>query len=162
MLLYNVALILVERLIYGADFQRRIYLQLPLSIVFSVFIDLCMYLFDALAGSSLAISILLFAGALLLMGGGVAGMICGNFISLPAEGVVQAIAYRFHLDFGKTKLGHDCVIVLLTIVISLAVLGRVEGIQVGTVVAALCLGPLSKAAINLIEPWVKPREHQID
>lgn len=33
MLLYNVFMLLVERAVYGKDFQRRVYLQLPLSIV---------------------------------------------------------------------------------------------------------------------------------
>lgn len=69
----------------------------------------------------------------------------------------SAVAFRFHLEFSRTKLGHDCVIVALTIGISLIFLGRMEGIQVGTVVAAVLLGPISQIWINLIYPRITPK-----
>ena len=133
MLLYNVVLLLVERLLYGKAFQRRQYLQLPLSVFFSMLIDLCMYFFRHL---------------------GIAGTVCGALISLPAEGVVQAAAFRFGLEFSRTKLGHDCVVVTLTVGLSLLLLGRLEGIQVGTLLSALLLGPISRLWMNAIHAWV--------
>ena len=50
MLIYNAVVLVLERLTYGHGFQRKNYLQFPLSIIFSSFIDMCMYLFRALDG----------------------------------------------------------------------------------------------------------------
>lgn len=154
MLLYNVVLLLVERLLYGKAFQRRQYLQLPLSVFFSMLIDLCMYFFRHLDGVALPHRCLFFLAAMALMGLGIAGTVCGALISLPAEGVVQAVAFRFGLEFSRTKLGHDCVVVALTVGLSLLLLGRLEGIQVGTLLSALLLGPISRLWMNAIHAWV--------
>lgn len=156
MMLYNVILILLERLLYGAAFQRRQYLQLPLSLLFSLFIDLCMALFQGLERAALPLRGVFFTTALILMGLGIAGMLSGRFIPLPAEGLVQAVAYRFRLEFGRTKLGHDCVVVALTVLLSLVFLGRLEGVQVGTLVSALLLGPISRVWLGLLRPVVSP------
>lgn len=156
MLVYNVLVLILERLLYRRDFQRKNYLQLPLSVVFSGFIDVCMYLFRPLDGAAFLPRVGFFALALVLMGLGVGGMLCGDFIPLPAEGMVKALSFRFRLEFGRAKMGHDCVIVALTAVISLALLGRLEGIQVGTVVAALLLGPISRMWIKSIRRFILP------
>lgn len=156
MLTYNVVVLILERLLYGRIFQRKNYLQLPLSVVFSGFIDVCMYLFRTLDGADILPRIGFFTLALALMGLGVGGMMCGDFIPLPAEGLVKALSFRFQLEFGRAKMGHDCVIVALTAVLSLVLLRRLEGIQVGTVVAALLLGPISRMWIKGIRRFILP------
>ena len=158
MLLYNVFMLLVERAVYGKDFQRRVYLQLPLSIVFSGIVDIFVYLFRELTPVGLPARCAVFAIALILMALGITGTICGNFIPLPAEGVVQAFVFWLKTDFGPTKLAHDCTLVAAALVLSLVFLGYVEGIQIGTLVAALSLGPLSRMCIGIVQPVV----HRLD
>ena len=51
---------------------------------------------------------------------------------------------------------HDCVIVALTAILSLLLLGRLEGIQVGTVIAALLLGPIARLWIAGIRRYILP------
>ena len=116
-------------------------------------IDLCMYFFRPLDGADLPYRCLFFLAAMVLMGLGIAGTVCGALISLPAEGVVQAVAFRFGLEFSRTKLGHDCVVVALTVGLSLLLLGRLEGIWVGTLLSALLLGPISRLWMNAIYAW---------
>lgn len=155
MLFYNLFMLIVEWVVYGKDFQRRVYLQLPLSILFSAIVDGFVYLFRDLCPTGIAARFGIFFLAIFLMSLGITGTICGNIIPLPAEGVVQAFVFRLRTDFGPTKLVHDCVLVAATVITSLIFLQRIEGIQIGTLIAAVSLGPLSKMCMGGVQPVIQ-------
>ena len=62
---------------------------------------------------------------------------------------VQQVADRFRLDRSKLKIGFDCSFLVLSVVLSLALFRRLQGIGVGTVIAALGNGLLIGALTRL-------------
>lgn len=143
-LLFNLLLIALQILILKRDFPRFQYLQVVAALVFSAFIDLAMPLAARLETDSLPARWLLLALALALMGLSITVLNGVDLVMLPGDGLPKAIARVFRWPFGKGKVLSDSLCALSTALISLAALGRVEGIQLGTVVAALSLGNIAR------------------
>ncbi len=61
-------------------------------------------------------------------------------VALPTDGTVQAIAYKGRFKLHKVKIAYDCVSTAIAIALSLAILGTIDGIGVGTVIAAVGVG----------------------
>ena len=109
-----------------------------------------------------AARILVFVAAIVIMGLGISLTVYGDVMVLPAEGLVQAIVHRFSLDFGISKIVHDCTMVVITVVISFAGLGYLYGIGIGTFVAAGLLGPIARNFMRCFEKlWVQPAGTEI-
>ena len=55
---------------------------------------------------------------------------------------VKEVADRFGMDVPRMKTVYDCASLVLAVVISFALLGKLQGVGIGTVVCALCYGTL--------------------
>lgn len=153
-LIVNAALVVIQILLLGRRFDRFQLLQLAASLGFSVFIDALMpttAFFDA-AEAGLLMKIGVFALSMAGMALGLGIMTICHLILLPGDGLAQAIAFKLGWNFGKAKVLNDCIFVFVTIIVSLVALGRLVGIQWGTVAAALCLGLLVKLVIRVGTP----------
>ncbi len=144
----NLGLILIQMLLLGRRYDRRQLVQILVSVVFSLFVDLTMLLADRFAYGFLAGRVAVFAASLVIMALGISLLLMADLFLLPGDGVAQAIAKRWGMEFGRAKVLTDCCMVAATVVLSLAALGRVVGIQVGTVVTALALGNLARLVIR--------------
>lgn len=122
-------------------------LQLPLSIVFTRFMNLFAgripVFAEAYAGSfwggvggRLIVQML----SIVLTGIGAALTLDMRLIPNPGDGIVQAVADFFGRTTGAAKNLTDLVCVSLAAVIALCFSGRTIGIGLGTVLAALCTG----------------------
>ena len=85
----------------------------------------------------------LLAGCVIL-GLGVALEVLGDVLYLPCEGVVKAISYKSHAEFGTIKTLFDLSMVLSAIVVSVLCLGHISGLREGTIVAAATVGGISR------------------
>jgi uncharacterized membrane protein YczE len=150
----NVLCVLIQLALLKDEFKKRQWLQIPLSLVFSIFIDLFLYLLRGVNPTNLAVRCTLFALALLLMGLGVSLVIMTDVMILPADGVATALAKKLNISPGSGKVVNDCLMVILTLIISLAALRRVEGIHIGTVVGALLIGRIAGFCIRRLKTWV--------
>lgn len=146
----NLGLILIQILLLGRRYEKRQLVQILVSVAFSVFVDLTMLLADHFAYDFLAGRIAVFAASLVIMALGISLLLMANLFLLPGDGVAQAISRRWGMEFGRAKVLTDCCMVAATVVLSLAALGRVIGIQVGTVITALALGNLARLVIRWI------------
>ena len=61
---------------------------------------------------------------------------------------MNAIAQRWHLDFGRVKTGFDTTLVMLAAVFSYACLNSIEGIREGTLISALITGSIARFFIK--------------
>lgn len=128
------------KLIYLMDF-----LQIPLSIVFTRFLNLfSKYIPDVSAdGKSAAavfiIRLFVLAFALILTGIGAALSLNMRIVPNPGDGIVQAIADCIHKSVGFTKNCVDMTCVALTVIISL-LSGELHGIGIGTIIAMIAVG----------------------
>ncbi len=116
-------------------------LQLPLSIVFSRFLNLFA---DWIPYDSTQHSVVwnfaVLAAAIVLVGTGICMTLNMRLIPNPADGIIQALAERMNWEQGFAKNVLDFFCVSFTVIVSLLTMGRVVGINVGTVLAMLCVG----------------------
>lgn len=115
-------------------------LQLPAVLLFSVFLDISMYLCTSLVPATYIGAVVTLVVATLIASFGIALVVIANLVVLPGEGVVQVVAERYGLDFGYTKIGFDSWCVVVSGIIALAMSGSICGLREGTVVAAIITG----------------------
>ena len=126
-------------------------LQIPTTLFFGSFIDVSM---NALSWLQPEIYVLKIASLLLgcvILALGIALEVKANVAMAAGEYFVKAIARRLRTDFGYTKLGFDSSLVALSCIVSYAVMGTIQGVREGTVVAAIIVGPI----VHFISPWFK-------
>lgn len=156
----NMVLIIGQILLVGIRRETRreiieILLQIPLSLVFSVFIDMNMAWVSQLAPTGYAEALLLLGAGCLSQAFGVTLELKPNVAIMSGEGFVKYAARRWQWNFGHCKIGFDVTLVALAALCSLLMAGRVEGIREGTVVAALCTGML----VNFISRHILTRRN---
>ncbi|MCB6415107.1 DUF6198 family protein [Faecalimonas umbilicata] len=122
-------------------------LQLPLSLVFTRFLNIFGALIPdlqtAYAGSfagSFAGRLFFLIIAIILTGIGAAMSLNMRIIPNPGDGIVQALSDCFGKSVGFTKNCFDLLCISVTIILGLALSGHLVGIGVGTVLAAIGVG----------------------
>ncbi len=122
--------------------RLEILLQWPFSVLFSLFLDLNMYLVHDFVPTSYAGSWLLLIVGCVVQAFGVALEVKPNVVAMSAEGFVKYAARRYHHNFGKTKVALDSTLVLLGVIASLGFCSAIVGVREGTLFAALVVGVL--------------------
>ena len=120
-------------------------LQLPLSVVFTRFLNLFgAFLPDFSEGvdgfSQLPGRLLVLMLAIVCTGVGAAMSLSMRIVPNPGDGIVQAIADRIGKSVGFTKNCFDLVNITITITLSLSLAGRLIGVGIGTVLAVIGVG----------------------
>lgn len=138
--LSNILFVALQKLLLWREFTARHLLQLPAVLLFSVFIDVCMWLTRPLMTEVYAGQIALCLAGCAVLGLGISLEIVSDATVLPGEGLVIAIAYRAHKIFGNVKILFDLGLVALAAGLSLAALHTVVGLREGTVLSAVLVG----------------------
>jgi len=130
-------------LIRGAATRKdivEIWLQIPFSLAFSVFIDFNMWLCAGIEIPNYAIALGVLAVGCLSQAVGVVLELKPNVAMMSAEAFVKYAARRYHKEFGRLKVRFDITLVTLAAILSLALSGSVQGIREGTAIAAMTTG----------------------
>lgn len=138
--LLNAVFVLLQKLLLWKEFSAHHLMQLPAVLMFSVCIDLCMWLTRPLTTSTYVFEVLQCLVGCAVLGLGISLEIVCNATVQPGEGIVIAIAYRARKMFSSIKVLFDISMVLLAALLSFLVLHKVVGLREGTVVAALLTG----------------------
>ena len=141
-IVYACALAL-QFLIRGKNYRIKDLLQLPMSLFFSVFLDLYERAFNAIftvAFDKLWQNLLLLAVAIVLCGVGLFMMISMRLVVNPPDGLFQTISEVYHKDLGLVKNIMDISFVLTTIAVDLIFSGRLVSVGLGTVIAMIFIG----------------------
>ncbi len=138
--LLNILLVAAQKLLLWKEFSVLHLLQLPAVLMFSVFIDLCMWLTRPLITDVYPLQILLCLVGCAVLGLGVSLEIVSDATVLPGEGVVIAIAYRTRKIFSNIKVLFDLSLVAVAAGLAFAVLHTVVGLREGTVIVAVLTG----------------------
>lgn len=141
---------ILQPIILRRKFEWIQILQVPMTFIFCVFIDVFMYIFSALYPEAYYQHIIVLLLGCLSMGIGVTCQLLGRVVMLPGEGLVNAIATHWNLDFGKTKVVFDWTLVSMAALLSVYFFGQINGIREGTVISAFSTGLLVKLFINLL------------
>lgn len=142
--IFNLLLVIAQIIILGKKFPKEYYLQIPVTILFSAFIDLTMdMLYFMNPEQYIFKSISLIAGCIIL-GFGVFIEVLANVVMLPGESFVNAVSKTFKTDFGKTKIAFDSSMTVMAGIIGLILYHKLAGVREGTVVAALLVGMIAR------------------
>lgn len=139
----NMLLLLIQIIILGKKFPKYQLLQIPVSFIFAVFVDICLFLCDFLASDRYETQFCILIIGCVIRALGVSIQVIADVVMLSGEAVVKAISVRFEKNFSNVKIFVDCTMVLTAAIISLVFLGNIKGIREGTIIAVLFIAPCS-------------------
>lgn len=132
-------------LILGKNFKPEHALQIPVSIAFGYFIDLCMELLFFIQPQSYPQKVVYLLAGCVILGTGVYMEMLTDVVMLPGESFVRAVVQRWNTDFGITKIVFDVSMTLTATVLAFGFAGALEGVREGTIVAALLVGFIARS-----------------
>lgn len=133
-----IGFIILQIIIYKKC-NLKILLQFPFSYLMGMILDFYDQLFN-FPPQNMIISIVLLFIAIVLIALGAYLVVAMDFVPNPADGMVNALSYLIHKDFGQMKWMFDCLMMTITIIMTLIISGHVIGIGIGTVLSALLIG----------------------
>ena len=140
--LSNICFLVVQKALLGRYFTVGHLMQIPAVFLFGVFIDGWMWATSYLMTDVYWQQMLMCLVGSMVLGLGVSLEIISNATVLPGEGMVVAIVFRTHKNFGNIKVLVDSSMVLAAVLLSLAVLHTIVGLREGTIISAVLVGPL--------------------
>lgn len=143
-LYYSLLLIVLQLVILRRRFPRQFWLQVPVSLGFSYFIDLSMALLGFLNPQSYPAKAALLLVGCAVLGIGVFMEMAANVVMLPGECTVKAISTTWNTDFGKTKVAVDVTMAVTAAVLGLLLYHRLAGVREGTILSALLVGMIAR------------------
>ena len=117
----------------------KILLQIPLSILFTRVMGLIQK-WVVLTDAGIGLRIVVLLVAIVLTGIGAAMTLQADLIPNPGDGIVKALAVTAGKPLGRVKNVFDIGNVLTAVLISFTVLGRLEGVGIGSAIAMLGVG----------------------
>lgn len=136
---YYILLVAVQFILRGRDYHLYDLLQVPLSIVFTQFMNAFSKLL-ALDPQFMWQKLLIAAAAVIATGVGITMALNMRLVPNPGDGIVQAISDKSGLSLGMSKNLFDGGSALVAIVLSLALSGRMIGLGLGTIINVVCIG----------------------
>lgn len=152
----NMLFIIGQIFILRRQFQYIQFLQIPMTLIFSCFIDLAMLLFSLIQPENYLFKLLLLFIGCALLGLGVTLQVIGNVVMMSGEGLVNAIAMQWKFNFGYTKIAFDVSLVIIALTLSLIYFGEIHGIREGTVISAFLVGSMVRVYLPRLS---YPDEH---
>jgi len=135
--------------------------QLPICFVFGMIFDVALWISAHVVPQNYIEQVLMaFAGSA-LTGLGIASMVFARLAILPPEGFVLAVMNRWGGSFGTLRMTVDLFLLASAAILSLLVFGTILGIPEGTLITAVCSGPIAK---QFLKVWGRlfPKHRPID
>lgn len=151
---WNMILILGQVVILGKKFEKYQIIQVPLSIIFGIFVDMAKHMIEWINPQTyIGASFILILGCITLALG-VSFTVLADVIMNSGEAFVKAVTIRNGKNFGDMKVAFDVSLVILSVLASLIFFGRIEGVREGTVIAAIISGFIIKFFNKILKPVV--------
>ena len=141
---FSLFLIVLQLIILGKNFKMEHALQIPVSIAFGYFIDFSMFLLSDLAPEAYAWKMIYLLLGCLILGFGVYTEVLADVVMLPGESFVRSIVFRWHTDFGITKICFDVSMTACAAALSFLFAGKLNGVREGTIIAAILVGFIAR------------------
>ena len=140
----HIVMIILQKLLLGNKFTWTRYLQLPIGIIFSLGIDVLLWLTQNWQADNYIQQLLYCLSSCMITAIGVCMLVKANLVFFFCVGLYQAFALRFNWNFGSCKSFGAMVLVLLAVISSYIGLHYIVGIREGTIISALLVGFLVK------------------
>ncbi len=136
-----VGFIALQALILRREFKVSTLLQILCSFLFGYFVSLASACTACLpACGSYSFQLLYLAASMALVALGILFYLSADLLSLPGEGVMQAVSHKSGLAFSHSKICFDCSMVGSAVILSLLFFRQLEGVREGTAIAAVGVG----------------------
>lgn len=139
-ILINIIFLIIQIIILKKDFKKIDYLQLPVTLFFGIFIDIGMHIASYCRTNIYLVQLLTLIAGSAILALGITLEVYANLLYVPGEGVVKAFSRKYNKNFGTTKIIFDISLCIISIILSLLVLGKVQGLREGTVYSAVLVG----------------------
>lgn len=133
------------------DDLRMFLLQIPISLCFGTFIDVCMNMLYWVEPVTYISQFAYLLVGCVVLAAGITLEVKADVAMMAGEYFVRVISKRFHGEFGYVKLCFDITLVCIACVLSLCFLSGIYGVREGTVAAALLVGPI----VHFISPYYR-------
>lgn len=141
MMLLNLVFIALQILILRRKFPLFQLVQLPISLMFGLFIDLGIYLTTWLVPETYVMQGVWVMVSVVLVALGVYLEMQPRLSYLPGNGLVFTIFEALqNIPYGTIKTVFDTTLVIISTLMSLALMGGLHGVREGTIFAALTVG----------------------
>lgn len=161
----NFFLVVGQKIVLGKDFKQREWLQLPVSVLFGMFIDFSMWMLSWITPESYVMKLVVLLIGCGILGLGVSLEVIANVLMLAGEAFVQAVCLKYKKEFGIVKICFDCSLMILAVIFSLIISGKVLGVREGTIVAALVVGLFARffnKKLSFINRYLTGHSSQVD
>lgn len=133
------ATFIILQIVILKEINKKIVLQIPITILFGVLIDIINYFWFINVNSIYASFVLLFF-SITFISFGMFIVLKLNLVYNTPDGLVKAISTRFKLKNGTSKNLLDFIVVLISIIISLISFKSLQGVGIGTILAVIFIG----------------------
>jgi len=157
----NLLFVGLQFLILRRKFQLLQLIQIPLTVAFGFFVDLCMYLTSWLDPTSYVEQWAWLLVSVVALALGVYIEMQPRLTFLPADGIVFTIyTVLQNIPYGRIKTIFDTTMVSLAVVASLTLLGGLYGVREGTVFSALTVGLMIRGIHRLHRRIIGPKSDE--
>ena len=147
----NFIFILIQIAILRKRYDWFQLLQFPAAVLFGLIIDAASLLTEKLPCDTYLQQWIICAAGVLFIAFGVSVEISAGLITTSGEGIVLAICQVAPVKFGNMKVALDCSLACISILLSFAFLGGLDGVREGTVAAAIFVGIITKKTNGIVE-----------
>ncbi|MDE6275311.1 MAG: YitT family protein [Clostridia bacterium] len=144
-IIVNVLIVLLQVILLRRNFQPIQLIQIPISIVFGLLINLTNDILRGITLNAYWQQWLICIVGIILVAIGVSFEVTAKACTLPGEGLTLALCKLLpKVKFGLMKILVDCTMVILAVIISFVFIHKLRGVREGTVAAAVCVGFIAR------------------
>ena len=155
-LAFNLLLVVIQLAVLRRRFPRQFWLEIPVTLAFSYFIDLTMSMLSLYQPQGYPLQFLSLLVGCGVLGFGVFMEMAAGVVMLPGECTVSAISTTWHTDFGRTKVAVDVTMAVTAAALGLLLYHRLAGVREGTIISALLVGMIARALHRVLNERVQP------
>lgn len=153
----HVVFVVLQIVILRREYQPLQLLQLVVAFLFGYFTDFTLNLVSGMQIHSYLVQWLVCIVSMFVVALGVSLEVKANVVMLAGEGLVKAIAQKTRKDFGKIKICVDSALVIISVVASVYMFHKLNGVREGTIAAALLVGNIVSyynKKLNFVDIWL--------
>lgn len=152
--IWNMVMLAAQIIVLRKNFKLIQLMQIPLTFVFSAFLDINERLLAWFKPDDLVSRLIAVAVGCVLMGVSVEMTVSADVVMNTGEAVVKAFCDTFGWNFGFAKIGFDVLYVVSGLVLSLIMFGCINGVGIGTVILAVATGLFVNLSDKLFSPII--------
>lgn len=154
----NLALLLGQILMLRRDFKLVQLLQIPVSLLLGGFTDLMVWLAGFIPVPNYPSRMAVLLAGCVVAAVSVSLAVQADVLMNSGEAFVKALSVTVRKKYGSCKVAFDVFLVVLIALLSVTLLGHIEGLREGTVIYALLVGNLVKLILprlGWLERWMR-------